>query len=155
MRDPVTFEAPEDFENEILRLTFETVCSVALNRQLGLIRKNRDDPRAKELMSSVRQFLIESFDLEVQPAFWKFIKTKRFKEMMRILDRLTDLCDSYIKEAWADIEQDKEGKLTTEAGREKSVLEKLAKIDHKIAVVTAIDLMMAGVDTVSHQPRLL
>jgi len=149
IRNPENNEMPENFENEITRLTFDTVCGVALNKQLGLLRKNRTDPNAEKLMQCVRQFLYDSFDLEFHPPFWRLYKTRKFRKMMTCLDTFTDLCDNYIQEAIKEIEQDKDGKLTTEVGRETSVLEKLLKIDRKLAVVTAIDLMMAGVDTTS------
>ncbi|TMW39771.1 hypothetical protein DOY81_015149, partial [Sarcophaga bullata] len=44
IRDPATLEVPETFEEEINRWTLESVSVVALDKQLGLITKNRDNP---------------------------------------------------------------------------------------------------------------
>lgn len=52
----------------------------------------------------------------------------------------------YIDQA---IEKFKKNPATSEQNREPSVLEKLLKIDKHVAVVMALDMMMAGVDTVS------
>lgn len=35
---------------------------------------------------------------------------------------------------------------------EESVLEKLLKIDKRVAIIMALDMLMAGVDTVIHKP---
>lgn len=52
----------------------------------------------------------------------------------------------YIDEAIAKIEAEK--MTNPDPDRELSVLEKLYKIDRHVAVVMALDMLMAGVDTV-------
>ncbi|CAD6992841.1 cytochrome P450 CYP12A2-like [Ceratitis capitata] len=149
IRDPHTLEMPDDFHDDLNRLTLEGVVGIALNTRLGMIHKNRDSPECKLLLKSIRNFFDYSEALEIKPSIWKIIKTPTFHKLMKSLDTLTEICNKYIDEALKQIEQDKDGKLTTEVGKEKSVLEKLLRIDPKIAVVMALDMMMAGVDTTS------
>lgn len=140
---------PADFHDDLNRLTLEGVTGVALNTRLGMIHKNRDAPETKILLKSIRNFFEYSEDLEVKPSIWKIVKTPTFYKLMDSLDALTDLSNKFIDEALKQIELDKDGKFTSEVGKEKSVLEKLLRIDRRIAVVMALDMMMAGVDTVS------
>uniref|UniRef100_A0A0A1XC16 Probable cytochrome P450 12e1, mitochondrial n=1 Tax=Zeugodacus cucurbitae TaxID=28588 RepID=A0A0A1XC16_ZEUCU len=149
IRDPLTNEMPADFHDDLNRLTLEGIVGVALNTRLGMIHKNRDSPECKLLLQSIRDFFDLSEDLEVKPSIWKIVKTPKFYKLMNTLDALADLCNKYIDEALKQIEMDSEGKFTSEVGKEKSVLEKLLRIDRRIAAVMALDMMMAGVDTTS------
>lgn len=149
IRDPITNEMPDDFHDDLNRLTLEGIVGVALNTRLGMIHKNRDSPECKQLLQSIRDFFDLSEDLEVKPSIWKIVKTPKFYKLMKTLDLLADLCNKYIDEALKQIEMDSDGKFTSEVGKEKSVLEKLLRIDRRIAAVMALDMMMAGVDTVS------
>lgn len=143
---------PDDFHDDLNRLTLEGVVGVALNTRLGMIHKNRDSPECKQLLQSIRDFFDLSEDLEVKPSIWKIVKTPKFYKLMNSLDILTNLCNKYIDEALKQIEMDSDGKFTSEAGKEKSVLEKLLRIDRRVAAVMALDMLMAGVDTVSTTP---
>lgn len=69
------------------------------------------------------------------PSFY-LRKTNNFKNTFSII---TELIDAAIAEF------EKSG---TKANTEESVLQKLLKIDKKVAIVMALDMMMAGVDTV-------
>ncbi|XP_011185299.2 probable cytochrome P450 12e1, mitochondrial [Zeugodacus cucurbitae] len=149
IRDPSTLEVPGDFHDDINRLTLEGVVGIALNTRLGMIHKNRDTPESKLLLKEIRNFFDLTEEIEVKPSIWKIIKTPKFHKLMATLDTLTALCNKYIDEALKQIELDNEGKFTSEVGKEKSVLEKLLRIDRKIAVVMALDMMMGGVDTTS------
>ncbi|XP_014097477.2 probable cytochrome P450 12e1, mitochondrial [Bactrocera oleae] len=149
IRDPLTLEVPDDFHDDINRLTLEGVVSIALNTRLGMIHKNRDNPESKIFLKEIRNFFDLSEEVEIKPSIWKIIKTPKFYQLMKTLDKLTVLCNKYIDEALKRIDLDSEGKFTSEENKEKSVLEKLLKIDRKIAVVMALDMMMAGVDTTS------
>ncbi|XP_039964687.1 cytochrome P450 CYP12A2-like isoform X2 [Bactrocera tryoni] len=149
IRDPLTLEVPDDFIDDINRLTLEGVVSIALNTRLGMIHKNRDSPESKTLLKEIRNFFALSEEIELKLSIWKIIKTPTFHKLMKTLDTLIVLCNKYIDEALKRIDSDSEGKFTSEVGKEKSVLEKLLKIDRKIAVVMAMDMMMAGVDTTS------
>ncbi|XP_055847823.1 cytochrome P450 CYP12A2-like [Episyrphus balteatus] len=146
IRDPKTLEVPETFEDEINRLTFESVATIALNRQLGLIRKNRNNEEAKLLFESLRSLFELSMVLDFGPPIWKYYKTKQFYQQMKNFDNLSDICTKYVDEAIDRIENDKTPRKDNE---EKSVLEKLLKIDRNVAKVMAQDLIAGGVDTTS------
>lgn len=45
---------------------------------------------------------------------------------------------------------EREEKAGETTGREPSILEKLLKVDRQVAIVMALDSLMAGVDTVRH-----
>lgn len=122
---------------------------MALDKQLGLIKSNRDNPDVKKLFGYLTDFFTLSVDVEFKPPIWKIIKTKSFKKLMATLDGITEITSRYVDEALQRIEEDQRNGVPEKPENEKSVLEKLAKIDKKIATVMAMDMLMAGVDTVS------
>ncbi|XP_013107495.1 cytochrome P450 CYP12A2 [Stomoxys calcitrans] len=149
IRDPQTLEVPHTFEEEINRWTLESVSVVALDKQLGLITKNRDNPMAKQLFKALTDFFTYSMDVEFKPSIWKYYQTPTFKKLLASLDTITDITKTFIDEATARIEEESKNGAPEKPESEKSVLEKLIKIDKKIAMVMAMDMLMAGVDTTS------
>ncbi|XP_055921318.1 uncharacterized protein LOC129952612 [Eupeodes corollae] len=146
IRDPRTMEVPGTFFDEINRLTFESVAVVALNKQVGLIRKNRDNEEAVKIFDSLRNIFDLTLDLDMNPSLWRFIRTPKFVKMMKSYDTLHDIIMKHVNEALERIESEKS---SSNDNDEKSVLEKLLKVDRKVAIVMAIDMLMAGVDTTS------
>uniref|UniRef100_A0A0K8VA06 Putative cytochrome P450 12e1, mitochondrial n=1 Tax=Bactrocera latifrons TaxID=174628 RepID=A0A0K8VA06_BACLA len=65
IRDPLTLEVPDDFLDDINRLTLEGVVNIALNTRLGMIHKNRDSEESKIFLKEIRNFFILSQDVEV------------------------------------------------------------------------------------------
>lgn len=149
IRDPNTLEVPGTFEEEINRWTLESVVVVALDKRLGLLSENRHNPLAKQMIDTLNDFISHSLDIEIKPSLWRYYKTKTLKKLMNSLDTLLDLTHVFINEAVQRIEQDRLMQSKEKAESEKSVLEKLLKIDKKIATVMAMDMLMAGVDTVT------
>ncbi|XP_033255190.1 probable cytochrome P450 12a5, mitochondrial [Drosophila miranda] len=75
-------------------------------------------------------------------------KTPKLMKMMNILDTILYIISAYIDEAVERLEKEaKEGVVRPE--NEQSVLEKLLKVDKKVATIMAMDMLMAGVDTTS------
>ncbi|XP_033255640.1 probable cytochrome P450 12a5, mitochondrial [Drosophila miranda] len=69
-------------------------------------------------------------------------------KLMKSLDGVQEITSAYVDEAIERLEKEaKEGVVRPES--EQSVLEKLLKIDKKVATVMAMDMLMAGVDTTS------
>lgn len=101
------------------------------------------------MFATLNDFIALSLDIELKPSIWRYYKTPTFKKLMNSLDKLLEITTTYINEAIQRLEQEKENGLRERAEYEKSVLEKLLKIDKKIATVMAMDMLMAGVDTVS------
>uniref|UniRef100_A0A1I8NQL9 Cytochrome P450 n=1 Tax=Stomoxys calcitrans TaxID=35570 RepID=A0A1I8NQL9_STOCA len=149
IRDPHSLEVPRNFEEEMNRWTLESVSVVALDKQLGLIGRNRDNPEAKLLFKSLTELFVYSMELELKPSIWKYYTTPTMKKVTESLDHITEITKKYIEEAIERIESEQKMDLPEKPESEKSVLEKLVKIDKKIAMVMAMDMLMAGVDTTS------
>lgn len=149
IRNPTTLEVPSTFEEEINRWALESVSVVAFDQQLGLIKDDRNNPKVKRMFQTLTDFLALSLDIELKPSIWRYFRTKTFIKLMNSLDTLLDITGSYVDEAIERLAQERRNGAVERAEHEKSVLEKLLKIDKKIATVIAMDMLMAGVDTVS------
>ncbi|XP_016961298.1 probable cytochrome P450 12a5, mitochondrial [Drosophila biarmipes] len=148
IRDSTTQEVPGDFLNTINRWTLESVSVVALDKQLGLLKESGKDSEAAKLFKHLDDFFLLSADLEMKPSLWRYITTPQLKKMLRTLDSLQNITLIYVEEAIERLEKEaKEGVVRPE--NEQSVLEKLLKVDKKVATVMAMDMLMAGVDTTS------
>ncbi|KAH8362475.1 hypothetical protein KR200_002849 [Drosophila serrata] len=146
IRDPVSQEMPDHFAMDIRHLVVESICSVALNTHLGILGENRENQEVKQLITALQDVVELGFQLDMMPAFWKYLPMPNFKKLMRSLDLITDFCIFHIEDALKRIEDDaKAGKLT-ELGLETSLLEKLARFDRQTAVIIAMDLLFAGAD---------
>lgn len=139
-------EVPENFEEYINRLSFESLALVALNKNLGLLRQTNLDPEILKYFSNVRRFLQLVYHLDVEPSMWKIIPTPRYYESMRVQTELFDTTQKYVNETLKELEEkEKSGVQTENLG----ILEKMLKINRKMAIVMAMDMLLAGVDTVS------
>ncbi|KAH8243064.1 hypothetical protein KR032_004292 [Drosophila birchii] len=149
IRDPSTQEVPGDFIDTINRWTLESVSVVALDKQLGLLSEAGKDTEALKLFKHLEDFFVLGGDLEMKPSVWRYIKfTPKFKKLLAAMDGIQDITLAYVKEAIKRLEKEaKEGVVRPE--NEQSVLEKLLKVDKRVATVMAMDMLMAGVDTVS------
>lgn len=148
IRDPETSVVPDNFLLEINRLTFENVVAVALDKELGLIRKNRDNPEAVRAFKHLNRVVQLIYELDIKPPFWKIIKTPAFNEMMSSLNYIQTFFEKLVNEAVETMD-------TTKNYEDQSVLQKLINVDKKLAVVMAFDMLLAGVDTVSFIYRKL
>ncbi|XP_011205388.2 cytochrome P450 CYP12A2 [Bactrocera dorsalis] len=147
IRDTKTLEMPDDFKENIQHWTLESVALVALDKQLGLLRensKNLDD--ASKLFAALTDWMYLTLDLEYTPSLWRIVATPKFKRLMRALDDIQEVTSKYTMEAIAKLEEEQQRGIEREEN-EKSILEKLLKIDRKIATVMAMDLLLGGVDT--------
>ncbi|XP_037954836.1 cytochrome P450 CYP12A2-like [Teleopsis dalmanni] len=143
IRNPETLEVPADFADEIKRWTLESVGMVALDKELGLI--NGHNPEAMAFVDSTQLFFDLTVELEFKPSLWRYLPNKKFNEAMQILDNVIVFATKYINEAIERFEKSP----TDKPEIEKSVLEKLLKIDKKVAIITAVEMFTAGVDTTS------
>jgi len=147
---------PNDFAEDIRRLILESIGFVSLNTRLGLLGENRDSEEAKRLINALGQIIELGFTLDMMPPIWKYLPHPGFKKLMAALDTITDICYGHIEQALQRIEEDaKSGRLSTEPGIEKSILEKLLRIDRQTAVIIAMDLFFAGVDPVSRKKEFI
>ncbi|XP_053965019.1 probable cytochrome P450 12c1, mitochondrial [Anastrepha ludens] len=141
IRDPQTLEVPENFLDDINHLAFDSVAVVALDHEFGLIRKNPDSQEAKILCENMSAFLESIFDLGIKPSFYKYIKTPTYRRFEKSMDLMFDVTNRYVNAALDRLEKN-----PAKEGEERSVLEKLLKINRQTAIVMAMDMLMAGVD---------
>ncbi|XP_075148687.1 cytochrome P450 CYP12A2-like [Haematobia irritans] len=147
IRDPSSNEVPANFEEELNLWALESISIVALDKKLGLMSEARDNAEAKKIFKLLTELFTLSVDIEFKPPIWKYYKTKTFKKLMVVLDEMTDIIKKYVDEAIERIEANSRQGIAEKPESEQSVLEKLIKIDKKIATVMAMDMLMAGVDT--------
>ncbi|XP_033255216.1 probable cytochrome P450 12a4, mitochondrial [Drosophila miranda] len=128
--------------------TLESASVVALDRQLGLLKESNKRIEATKLFHLLEDFFKVSADLELKPSAWRMFKTPKLMKMMNILDTILYIISAYIDEAVERLEKEaKEG--VVRPVDEQSVLEKMLKVDKKVATIMAMDMLMAGVDTTS------
>lgn len=148
IRDPTTLEVPDNFLESINCWTLESISVVALDRQLGLLKESNNDENAKLLFKSLDEFFTLGSIYEVKPSVWRYIHTPMFKKLLNAYDNIQKVTLAYVNEAMERLSAEAERGIVRPE-KEQSVLEKLLKIDKKVAMVMAMDMLMAGVDTVS------
>ncbi|XP_055923884.1 cytochrome P450 CYP12A2-like [Eupeodes corollae] len=147
IRDPNTFEVPADFENDLNHWAMESACLVALDTELGLINHAERNPEAKEVIDGSKCTFELMYELDFEPSLWKLIPTPKYKKIIENFDKVTELTIKYIDAA---IERLKNADPNaSKPDSEKSVLERLLNIDREVAIVMAMDILLAGVDTTS------
>ncbi|XP_055847827.1 cytochrome P450 CYP12A2-like isoform X2 [Episyrphus balteatus] len=146
IRDPNTFEVPDNFANNISYWAMESTCMIALDTQLGLINHAEKNPEAKEVIDISQQSFELICELTFEPSLWKIIPTTKYKKFIENFDKVTNLIVKYIDAAIERLENDPDSE---KPGSEKSVLERLLKIDREVAIALAIDFLFAGVETTS------
>ncbi|XP_060656180.1 probable cytochrome P450 12d1 distal, mitochondrial [Drosophila nasuta] len=142
IRDPKTLEVPANFEEEMGRLIFESLALIAFNREMGIIRKHRDNHDAMTIFKTSREIFKLVFKLDLQPSPWKFISTPTYRKMIRTLSESLDVTQRMLDDTCAELEKRRKA---GEPGSN-SMLERLMNIDPKIALVMGLDILFAGVD---------
>lgn len=141
-------EMPANFDYEMRKWALESVCFIALDQRLNIVKGDNTESRAMEIIKAVDDFINLTYELEMKPSVWRLVATPKYKQLMKSFDKMTDTTMYYIEKAITKLGESGE-KNSNVSNREKSVLAKLLKIDKHVAVVMAIDMMLAGVDTVS------
>lgn len=145
IRDATTLEVPENFKDEISAWTLESVGQIALDCKLGVI--DNTNPQGRHFFTLLQRFFELSVDLEVKPSLWRQFPSSspKLREALNVLDESLAVTDKLVQDAIERIEQS----TTDKSHEEKSVLEKLLAINRKYAVIIALDMLFAGVDTVN------
>jgi len=138
IRDPESKEVPVDFLNSVKQLTFESVATVALDKELGLLRENNQPPEARKLFKNIEILMESFFVLGVRPSLYKYIPTPTYKKFSQAMDELFDTCSTYVNEA---IERIEKKSAQGSSKDHKSVLEQLLQVDRKLATVMAMDML--------------
>lgn len=146
LRDPKTLEVPENFMDYMKYCTMDFVGLVALDTDLNMLENSQANPKAKAIIDQMEEFFILLLELDLQPSMWKIIPTPKFKRIIKILDILNELALEYVEQAKQRLMSQSKSQPTQRA---ESILERLIKIDPLIATTMAMDIFLAGVDTVS------
>lgn len=143
LRNADTLEMPSDFGNELNKWALESIGVIALDDRLGALMN--DTAEGRQIIELVKNFFVLTYELDVAPSVWKYYKTPQFKKLMSVFDQMTALIMKYVDRAVVRLDQTNGSSTDAE---DRSILEKLLKIDRRIAVVMAFDMLLAGVDTV-------
>ncbi|KAH8321390.1 hypothetical protein KR074_003554, partial [Drosophila pseudoananassae] len=146
IRDPKTLEVPEDFMEEINRLIFDSLALVAFDRQMGLIRKNRNNPDALTMFRITRDILKYIFKLDVQPSMWRVFPTPTYRKLMQLLNESVEVAQKLLKDTQEKLE---ERRLAGGEINSNSMLQRMMAVDPKMATVMSLDVLFAGVDATS------
>ncbi|KAL5277365.1 hypothetical protein ACFFRR_002542 [Megaselia abdita] len=130
IRDPITQEVPGNFYKDIYRSLLQSIVVVAMNKDLS-------DSEADELNDVLVDVLQHIFVIEYKPSLWKVFKTSEDKKYFDNLRKLHDLTSGFILN-------------TIEHQNEDTILGKLLKVDEHVAVAMAIEMMLAGVNTIAN-----
>ncbi|EDW33349.1 GL20645 [Drosophila persimilis] len=143
IRDPSTLEVPSNFNDEMQRLIFESLALVSFDRQMGIIRKHRDNSDALALFRTSRDIFRYTFQLDVQPSAWKYVSTPTYRKMMRTLNESLDVAQRVLAESQQLLEQRRRA---GEQVNSHSMLQRLMDIDPKLALIMGLEILFAGVD---------
>ncbi|KAL1397372.1 hypothetical protein pipiens_009815 [Culex pipiens pipiens] len=134
-------ELPGDFNQWLNRWALEMIGVLALDTRFGVLEKDISQD-SSDMIKYVREVFELTYQLDVLPSVWKYYKTPAFKRLMNVLDELTRIIMSKVDEAIVRMEKN-----PSASSDNQSVLEKLLKVDRHVAVVMALDMLLAGVDT--------
>ncbi|XP_060518386.1 probable cytochrome P450 12a4, mitochondrial [Cylas formicarius] len=136
-------QMPADFQNELYKWTLESMGVIAYNKRLGVLDRNsKKDSDGQKLISFSIQMFELMYKLDVLPSMWPYISTPSWRKYIKILDFLTQMNTKYVDECLSKMDPD-----ANIPEHEQSVLERLSKIDRKVALTMATDMMIAGIDT--------
>ncbi|XP_058978073.1 cytochrome P450 CYP12A2-like isoform X3 [Musca domestica] len=147
IRNPRTQEVPATFVEEIHRWAVESVGVIALDHRLDMLSRKQRDATAERLIESIMTFFECAGELEFKPTIWKYYKTPTFKKLIKSLDGITTITKIFIDQAVEEIKKECKTPGVENANHKTSVLKQLIKIDKNIAMVMAMDMFLAGVDT--------
>lgn len=80
-------ELSASFGQDLNKWAVESVGVIALDQRLGVLVEN--NPEAKLVIRSVREFFQLTYELDVLPSVWKYVETPKFKRLMQVFDDIT------------------------------------------------------------------
>ncbi|PSN42152.1 hypothetical protein C0J52_18994 [Blattella germanica] len=141
-------EMPEDFSNELCKWALESVMYISLDTRLGCLAEDLPPDSEPQKMIDTVQVLFDSmYNLDFKLSPWRIISTPQWRKFVKASDYFTNVCVKYIEQALTRLKT-----LPPDSDRELTIVEKILARDSnpKTAIVMAIDMMSAGVDTVKY-----
>lgn len=80
-------EVPDTFAQDLNKWALESIGVIALDQRLGVLEEGNADGQA--LVANIKEFLRLSFQLDILPSIWRYVKTPNFYRLMRTLDNIT------------------------------------------------------------------
>ncbi|CAB3362184.1 Hypothetical predicted protein [Cloeon dipterum] len=140
-------EMPENFKNEILKWTLESISLVAYDTRLGCLKQNLDkDSDAQIMIDSIVNIFQLIYIMDLKIPLWKFFPTKTLRDMIKHSDNMLKVSQKYVELASAKFDFD------APETSDMSVLQRILKRDPntKRAVIMGMDILFGGVDTTSN-----
>ena len=139
----------ENFLPIIYRFTLESICTIALEQRIGSLNEPLD-PEIFKLFHAVKEVISSYPDFITSVPTWKFLPQPRWNKTYRKcqdnLNHVLDFVKLKIEESTKKIEKQSKTNETYDI----SVLEKMIIRNGKdslIPMITAIDMITAGIDT--------
>ncbi|KAF4526692.1 hypothetical protein B566_EDAN010122 [Ephemera danica] len=144
-------ELPADFKNELHKWALESIALVALDTRLGCLEPNlAPDSDPQRMIHAAIAIFQCAFDLDMKIPIWKLLSTPTWRNFVKQCDAFVEIALKYVEHA----QQSMQSEASTE---DMSVLQNILQRDPdpKRAVVMAIDIMVAGIDTTSNTAAFL
>ncbi|GAB0099458.1 hypothetical protein DMENIID0001_153180 [Sergentomyia squamirostris] len=138
-------DTPANFFHHINMWALESIAYITMNRRLGLLEESPDKDIVK-FVHNLREFFQLFEELDLQPSMWKIYKTPKFVKFERVMDEIHETVYKLVNQG---VENIKTQSGLQKGHHEKGLLEKFYEIDKNVAVVMAIDSLIAGTDTAS------
>ena len=146
------FQVGPDFLDDMYKWALESVTVLALNARLGCLEPNvPEDSDQMKIIRAVSDIFKTSSILDNGMQLWRFLPSPKLNQFKNGYDVFRDLCYKYISAALNDI------KIKNSNEGDPTLLELLFDrgCDENTAVVMAIDMIFAGIDTSSHTSAFL
>ncbi|GAB0092981.1 Cytochrome P450 [Sergentomyia squamirostris] len=139
-------ETPANFYYHLNIWALEAIAYITMNMRLGLLQ-DKSNPNADKLAENIKDFFRLGAELDFQPSIWKIYKTPKFNQYIQTMDSMQDIVRQFIDQGLESLKT--KTNQDENVHGEKGVLEKLYDIDRDVAVIMAVDSLIAGVHTTS------
>ena len=146
--DPVTKQTPDDFITDLYKWALESVTLLALNTRLGCLDPNLPaDSEPLQMINAVQNMFRLTRDLEDGMSLWQFMP--QFSKTYR---GFSNDCDTFIKVSQKHIHKSLADSKNRDPEEDPPMLVLFAErgCDEETAVVMAMDMLFAGIDTSSN-----
>lgn len=147
-RHPQTSQVGEQFLEDLYKWALESVTCLALNTRLGCLKSGLDDNSEQMvIIRGVSNIFTTTMHLDNGLQLWRYFPSPKLRKFQEGYNIFKKACTSNIYQAIDDIKT-----RSQEEKGDPTLLEMfLARgCDEATAVVMALDMMFAGVDTSSH-----
>lgn len=142
-------EVPENFINELNKWALESIALIALDTRLGCLDGNLDpNSETQTLINAIHEMFYLVFQLDLKASPYRYISTPTWRKYVKTMSAITNITEKQVNRKLDALKE----KLKDPNYEPNSVLETLFFKQHnpKLAVVMAMDMLIAGVDTTAN-----